>query len=120
MRHCWRSLSQPGNTSTVNHCELWHCRERLRWEICTSSTPPGCLTDHVGGAHTLSKYLAGTAGSRVSNTTPLLKRFLDEDACEHFIEYTLIAILVALAAFIAFHGLGDVINRDLDKVGDSL
>ncbi|MGB9032324.1 MAG: hypothetical protein WCC27_19520 [Acidobacteriaceae bacterium] len=51
--------------------------------------------------------------------TPFLQRLFDEDSCEHYLEYTLIAILVALAAFIAVHGLGNVISSELNTVANS-
>ena len=56
----------------------------------------------------------------MSDMTPLLKRLFDETSYDYFVEYVLIAILVALAALIAVHGLGNVLSSEFNFIGDSL
>lgn len=81
--------------------------------------PPTCLSGHVGASHGIYVLIGDGAGCCVSSMTPFLQRLFDEDSCEHYLEYTLIAILVALAAFIAVHGLGNVISSELNTVANS-
>jgi len=50
----------------------------------------------------------------------VLKGLLHEDSGQDLIEYALIATLVALAAIVAIHGLGNKIGSEFNTIGSSI